>query len=267
MVKDTKKGLFILVEVLAFVIFLLLCLGIFYLAKVRNVSEEVVNKEISLKYIIDDSLKMDIDVVLDKEDMEELYDLAKNLKFGTSETKCEVDPKYYMEYDENKLYLDESCGLAIYNDKTYSVTKGSKEILEFLKKKIDSLNNVYLFSYDQEKQKAKAIELTDDVKNEIRDAWGRNDKTELTMNLAIILGYVLYIDGDVIGMDDIDGYVSYNGKAAGNFIILSQEMKDILNNKVFSRNNSGNDDCCSCCPNLQPGEVCIDMCCPCSNAN
>lgn len=266
MIKDTKRGIFILVEVVSFVVFILLCLGIFFLfgnKKVDDdkpdvdVKEEV--KEVSLQYVINYNLGMNVDVSLEKEETEELYDLVRALEFGTSETKCVIEPVYYLEYDKNKLYLDETCGLAIYNDKEYSVTKGGKEISEFLKKKISTLNKVYLFKFDQSKQEAKIIAIDNDGKNQIRNIWANHSKETMTMNLAIMLQYYLYIDGDVIGIDQIDDYVSYNASAS-HIMTLNQEMRDIL--KKYT-NNSG-DECCSCCPNLKPGESCIDLCCPCS---
>lgn len=266
MIKDTKKGIFILVEAVSFIVFILLCLGIFSLATNRkpeekkndnNIKEENKTKEVSLQYFISYDLGMDVSVSLEKEEKEELYDLVTSLEFGPSETKCIVEPLYYLEYDENKLYLDKACGLAIYNDKEYSVTKGSEEIEEFLKKKIDSMNNVYLFKFDQTTQKAKMIEIDDAGKDEIRNIWTNHSKETMTMNLAIILQYYLYIDGDVIGIDQIDDYVSYNA-AASHIMMLNQEMRDALKKYIKD------DECCSCCPDLKPGEFCIDMCCPCS---
>ncbi len=262
MIKDTKRGIFILVEVVSFIVFILLCLGIFLLFENKSVDDNEINadvKKVSLQYVINYDLNMNVSVSLEKEEMEELFDLVKSLEFGASETKCVIEPVYYLEYGENKLYLDETCGLALYNDKEYSVTKGGEKITDFLKKKIDILNKVYLFKFDQNSGKAEIIEIDDDGKNQIRSIWSNHSKETMTMNLAILLQYYLYIDGDVIGIDELDDYVSYNA-AASHVMMLNQEMRDILNNYI---KNSG-DECCSCCPNLKPGESCIDLCCPCS---
>lgn len=263
--ENTKKGIFILVEVVSFIIFILLCLGIFHLFGNKDVEDkendkknEVEVKEVSLQYAINYELGMNVPVSLKKEEEEELYDLVKSLEFGQNETDCLIEPVYYLEYDNNKLYLDESCGLAIYNDKESSVVKGSKEIYEFLKKKVDALNKVYLFKFDQEKQEATMIEVDDASKNQIRNIWASHSKETMTMNLAVLLQYYLYIDGDVIGIDQLDDYVTYNALAA-HIMMLNQDMQDAL--RRYVENNSG---CCSCCPDLKPGESCIEECCPCN---
>ena len=68
------------------------------------------------------------------------------------------------------------------------------------------------------------------------------------------------IDGDVIGISELDDYVTYNTENfAGQIMVLSEEMQGILSKYIKS-----NDECCSCCPDSKPGEVCIDVCCPCS---
>lgn len=267
MIKDTKKRIFILLEIAIFIVFILLCLGMFSLVKNKNIEdkgsenkpkEEVKSKEVSLEYIINYNLGMNVAVSLEKEEMEELYDLVKSLELGPNETDCVVEPVYYLEYDKNKLYLDETCGLAIYNDEESSIIQGGKEIAEFLKKKIDSLNKVYLFAFDQNNQKAQMIEIDEEGKNQIRAIWASHNKETMTMNLAIFLQYYLYIDGDVIGIDKLDEYVSYNASAS-HIMMLNQEMRDIL--KQYIRTD---EECCSCCPDLKPGESCITMCCPCS---
>ncbi len=266
MIKETKRGIFILVEIVSFIVFFLLCLGIFYLIGNRNIDENENNvqeeskiKSANLKYIINNSLDMNVDISLEKEESEELYDLIKSLEFGQNETKCLINPVYYLEYDENELYLDMSCGSAIYNGKEYSVTNGKEEVSKFLENIMNTMNNVYLFSFDQRSQKAQLIEIDDEGKNEIRSIWTNHNKETMTMNLAVMLQYYLYIDGDVVGINEIDDYVSYNTDSfAGHIMQLNQDMQTVLEKYIV------NSDCCSCCPNLQPGEYCIDLCCPCN---
>ena len=69
------------------------------------------------------------------------------------------------------------------------------------------------------------------------------------------------------------GYVSYNGK----YVDISDEFIKYLSNYVRENDKnlkeeeekkekpefSTGDECCSCCPDLNPGEVCIDACCEC----
>ena len=83
------------------------------------------------------------------------------------------------------------------------------------------------------------------------------------IDLAIFGEYVLDIEGEVILFDKEIGYVSYRGE----IIEISSEFSKYLSS-IIRANESvvvpglGNG-CCSCCPELKPGESCIAKCCDC----
>lgn len=225
MINVTKKKLLWVVEIIIFIIFMLLCFGLFYLIKENKESKDDVNKEVLMKYIISNNLEMSLDIKLEKEEQEEIYGLLTKLEFGPSETECIIEKKYYFEYDDNELYLDEDCGLAIYNDKQYSVKNGER-LAEVLKEKINNLNNVYLFNYNQEKQESIMIDLSEKDKNEIRELWSQNEKNGAgeVLDLALILNYVLVVDDDMISIQDLGDFVYYSGE----YIKLSDDLYNKL---------------------------------------
>lgn len=257
MIKDTKKRLLLIIEVASFIVFILLCMGLFYLVGSKNKeAKEVINKDINFSYFIDESLNMSVSIPLESREMIKIYDSVQSLEFGSVETVCFAGSEYYLEYDENKLYLNETCGTTVYNDEIYSITSGGEKVFELLKEKVKGLNNVYLFEYNQENQKSSLIDLSEEDKNSIREIWEKSEKNSVSLNLSLKVKNVLYIDGDLIGIQNLNDYVSYNCKYAGNFITLNQEMRTIIERYIGS-------ECCPCCTDLEPGEECVSTCCPC----
>lgn len=82
------------------------------------------------------------------------------------------------------------------------------------------------------------------------------DMSSANLELAIQGRYLLVIDGKNIWFDDFNGYAMYEN----DIVRVDDETLRILSH-AFDRNNNGG--CCSCCPDLQPGESCITLCCPC----
>jgi hypothetical protein len=78
------------------------------------------------------------------------------------------------------------------------------------------------------------------------------------VSLGFLGNYVLKLEnGEEIIFDEFESYIYYNGKIAVMNKVVWNDLK-----KVFPIDNQG---CCSCCPDLKPGEACIEMCCPCSD--
>ena len=81
--------------------------------------------------------------------------------------------------------------------------------------------------------------------------------------LAIIGNYYFVFGQEVIFFDDLGGYGFYNGE----LVLFSDEFLKILKQNINVGKDNGLDDgdCCSCCPDLKPGESCIALCCPCGS--
>lgn len=212
------------------------------------VKEKVFNKSISLDYIHDNYYNIKTNIELNNEEQKKLYNLVNNLKFGINNTNCLVNPKYFIKYQDNELYLDEECGLAIYNDKEVMVTVGNKEIKEFLDSIIKNKENIYL--YKLENNNYVVIDNVD--KDNIKNIWNNMNKEEVVVDdIDFNYHYLLIINNQEIYIDIINSVCLYNNK-------LIRIDTNLIN---YFNTNTG---CCSCCKHLLPNESCIDMCCPCS---
>lgn len=268
--KKIVGNLYLKTEVIVAIAFLILCVSIFYCAKYFKDKEEVKEPktntaEVSLGILLNNDTALMVDVELTGKEKTELYELVNKLEFGEDNLDCLFEASYYIKYDERELFLDNSCGMALFKDenKTVVVKDGGEELHDFLENKTKYFSNVTLFEVGQEDLKAKKVELSLEEQEKIRSEWKTQNKEFMKMNLIIIPKYILYIDGDMIGIENLDGYVAYNNPYfASEFIMLNQGVKDVLSNYISA--SEGNEDCCSCCPDLKPGESCIALCCPCS---
>lgn len=197
------------------------------------------NESIKLDYIYDNYYNIKNNIELSKEDEKKLYNLVNNLEYGINNTNCIVTPKYYIKYQDNELYLDEDCGLAIYNNEEVSVTKGRKEIKDFLDSIINSIENVYLYKLEDNSY----LEIDNIDKNNLKNSWNNMTKEEV-YDIDFNSNYLLIIDNQEIYVDTINNICLYD-------------------NKLIKIDVNINNGCCSCCDNLKLGESCIDMCCPC----
>lgn len=77
------------------------------------------------------------------------------------------------------------------------------------------------------------------------------------LDLAIAGKYLLIFDNEFIWLDDFNGYAIYHNDIVG----LDDKTVKLLKQVLEFRDDNG--DCCSCCPDLKPGESCIALCCPC----
>ena len=82
------------------------------------------------------------------------------------------------------------------------------------------------------------------------------EEYEIT-NLAIIGKYYLIIDNERVYFDNLNGYAMYNDE----MVKLDIETINVLKKYIVTFSN---EECCSCCPDLKPGEYCIDACCSCN---
>ncbi len=78
-----------------------------------------------------------------------------------------------------------------------------------------------------------------------------------SLDLAIKGKYLLIVDGEFIWLDDFNGYAMYHNDIVG----LNDQTLRIIS-RAFKPYENG--ECCSCCPDLKPGESCIALCCPCN---
>lgn len=264
--KEIKKHLYSKVEIIALIVFIIICAGLLFAANHFNKSNPKSGynlSKVSLGYLPTGDQNLMIDISLTKKEKKELIDLVNKLEYSEDVTDCIFTPEYYIKSAEYELYLDKECGMALHKEtnKTDAVKSGGKEIREYLEKKISKNQNISLFSLNENDQTYNKIDISKKDQEELRKLWKKQNKEPQKMNLIILAKYALYIDGDIIGIESLNSYVSYNNPYyAGEFIELDEEVKNVLSGYI--KDSEG--DCCTCCPDLQPGESCIDMCCPCN---
>lgn len=125
----------------------------------------------------------------------------------------------------------------------------------------------------------KSLKISDKEKKKLQKYWEDTDKTKSpSVNElcdCVIGDYKLFVGEDEILYNLDIGYVLYEG----NFIDVSDEFHSYLT-KVTKDNDikveedkeeespkintdPDSSECCSCCPDLKPGESCIAVCCEC----
>ncbi len=129
--------------------------------------------------------------------------------------------------------------------------------------------------------KDKEVQTDEDTKKQLAKYWKKTDKDNAPKDSEVVdslVGdYKLFIGEDEILFNLDLGYVSYNGK----YVDISDEFIEYIskyvreNDKNLKENKDEDgvkdsipnkeDECCSCCPDLKPGEACIEMCCPCTD--
>ena len=125
--------------------------------------------------------------------------------------------------------------------------------------------------------KDKEVKTDDDTKKKLAKYWKKTDKdVEPKANEivdSLVGDYKLFVGEDEILFNLDLNYVSYNGK----YVSISDEFIKYLSQYVRENDTklqedtekdknpafSDGDECCSCCPDLKPDEVCIDACCEC----
>lgn len=125
--------------------------------------------------------------------------------------------------------------------------------------------------------KDKEVKTDDETKKQLAKYWKKTDKDNEPKDSEVVdslVGdYKLFVGEDEILFNLDLGYVSYNGK----YVDISDEFIKYLSEYVRENDTklkeeqektkepvpSDGDECCSCCPDLKPGESCIALCCEC----
>lgn len=125
--------------------------------------------------------------------------------------------------------------------------------------------------------KDKEVKIDDEDKEKLAKYWKKTDKDKAPaaneLVDSLVGDYKLFVGEDTILFNLDLGYVSYNGKYVDiNEYFINDLSKIVRENDVNlkeedkvenPKDNVGESDCCSCCPDLKPGESCIALCCPC----
>ena len=120
----------------------------------------------------------------------------------------------------------------------------------------------------------KEVKISDKEKEQIRDYWKDTDKDKKPNDDEMVDGimgdYKLFIGDDEILFNLDLGYVFYDDKN----VDITDEFMEYISELVRKNDTeleksekpdkgNGSSECCSCCPDLKPGESCIAACCEC----
>lgn len=170
------------------------------------------------------------DIKIDDEDRIKIYDYINDLKLSLP-VQATIDIKYKIQIG-NDTYLVGDGSAIIKNDETYEVGKGIDELVDYLDKKIEDIDRVYVYTVDEMYNFTK-VELTDEDKLAIRDAWKNQDKKVEHIELAIEESIAIVIDDEVL-----QGNAQYFEYKDG-LISLGKELSNIVNRYTVSCDNEG----------------------------
>ena len=230
----------------------------------ENVKEEIV--EFQLTFLISPSLGEFELVEFNDDEKKVILEEISKLDYSRNDIDLAILGEYKLIFDNKELIFnddDTPYGELRVDGEIYTIVniKNLKQtILDYVKKK--EINRVYLYERkDLPYVEYERINLTEEnkklIKNEI--SMIKLLEPEEMIDLVIQGKYMLIIDDSEIYFDDLSGYVLFNNEMA----LISEELKNILETYIDDEKFS-NDECCSCCPDLKPGEVCISACCSCT---
>lgn len=210
-------------------------------------------------------------IELTEEDIDNIYKVYKEYNFETDDYEIDLEQyDYEIRFEDTVLMFDDEFGIALYNDTALQHYANDKELNRRMKEILEKINStedfVYLFDLrlylsttvrDSKNISDEDVKLIRECINEIKELSEPN-------NLAIALDYILVVDDINIYFDDLDGLAMLENK----MVVLPENLINILHkylNIDKKLENDNDNECCSCCPDLKPGESCIALCCPCAD--
>lgn len=232
---------------------------------VKEEKKEETKKDIEfqLSFSIDNLIGEYEIVEFADEEKEVISGYLSNLNYNKESVDLAFLGDYKIVFDDKELVFDDNndpYGQIIVDGKSYiiNIKELKKTILEYINNK--NLLKVYLYERaDITTFDFTRIELSDEDKFAIKESFNniRTLEEHEIVNLAIAGKYTLIVGHEKVYFDDLSGYAMYYDE----MVRIDSELIAILKRyiQVFS-----NEECCSCCPDAEPGEVCIDACCSCT---
>ncbi len=167
------------------------------------------------------------------------------------------DIQYY-DYTLNvcdvKIYFFDDSQIVEYKDKYYELGSNEKYVIEFTNEVLDTIQEVSFYSLNP---KVLKFDLNNKEQAVIIKNFDNLDYSEKNIDLFIEGKYLLSVGNKKIYFDDFSGYALYKDE----IVKIDNEILKLLSNYGAIKN----EECCSCCPDLKPGESCIALCCPCGS--
>lgn len=261
--KNINENIIVSKKIMIFSAVLLTILGIVYAVvyfssfynNSRNQEGEL--KEITcsgtLKYLIDDYYNIVESIEISESDATKFYN---KIDFNELKKVDELsDYSYELEVCDLKISVSSDNKIAYYKNEYYDLNKYEDEVTTLIEKYFDEKSNVLFYSLgDNVISYPLSIENQKVIRNEIE----KIDFSMASVDLFISGNYLLIVDNQRIYFDDFDGYAQYNDS----IVKLSDDLLSLL--KLSTNAMTENGACCTCCPDLEPGEYCIEACCSCA---
>ncbi len=238
-----------------------ICYGFIYFSFFNdtNNDKKEEKKEITcsgtLKYLVDDYYDVRESIEISEKDATELYNKIDLEKLEKIDDELS-DYSYELEVCDIKISYSNGGNVVYYKDNYYKLGKYEDDVITLIEKYFNEEEKVLFYALGDN---VISYPLSTGDQAAIRDELEKMDYSEVYVDLAILGNYLLVVDNQKIYFDDFDGYADYNGY----IVKLSADLLALLKHYTTSNINDG--ECCSCCPDLKPGESCIALCCPCGN--
>lgn len=229
-----------------------------------KVEEKEIDYVGTLEYSIgcdSSSLTLSNVVELDEDDVKNIYREYKKYTFKEIDKEIKEDVLYQERYifiiDDIEIVLEPNSDTGIIDGEYYNLGNFYDYLYDFVLDEVE-VNDVYLFNYTKigVSNTLYSIDITDKDKNVLKSLMQDINYDVPEMNLVIATNYLLVVENTYIYIGNFDRYAMIDGK----LVILPDEMVEILKSYL----TIDTEECCSCCPDLEPGGACIEMCCPCS---
>lgn len=183
---------------------------------------------IKMDYVIDENFGLYKDIALTKNEEENLYNILNSLEYSDVLDSV-VIPRYEINFCEKTLSIGDN-EIVSYNKDVVSITKGYEDLKNYINTLESGINRVYFYKLneDGENSNMEEIILTSEEKNIIKNAWNNQTKEPMIVNLMIIMKYALYIDGELIGLDENLNQTRLNG----GIVTIDPAITNILQKQI-----------------------------------
>ena len=225
--------------------------------------------DFEVSFLIDSFIQEYEVIEFTEEEQQTISQLLSKLNYNAVDIELAFLGNYKVEFNEYELFFDDNndpYGLLIGKDDKQTIIYIG-ELKNTLMNYIDQkeLKKVYFYYRDNvsetdfkqiaisNEDSDKLLSIVDTIKPLEQDEY---------VNLMIAGEYYLIVDDVVLYFDDMPGYImkSYSNSGDIYMAYMSDEFVALMKKYVIMENN----ECCSCCPDAEPGTVCPSVCCPCN---
>ena len=209
-------------------------------------------------------------IQISDKDQKLLYNYYEDTDFNPEPVNLIFKGKYVLLIDDDIITFDNLDGYALVNNKMVFLSRDFRLILgEYLNLTVPVVNidklpsdanvSIRLVKHND------VYSVSESDRRQIIEYWNGTNKNKIikqTVSMDAVSYLFVLGDNDVtFGYIEGKDYVYYNGQG----LYVDSKVKNYLAKVVESSVTPKEPECCSCCPDLKPGEYCNDACCPCAD--